>query len=94
MFFCSSIKKFKCYRDSGYLTTNNYKHFKKIKLLSNHGMFNRNIVKHFGHVSRMDVLQAEILNYKLKNLNKIIKSRRYNFKLYARYLNKDNVFSK
>ena len=91
-FSAHPLKNLNAIGDSGYLTTNNYKHFNKIKLLSNHGMLNRNIVKHFGHVSRMDVLQAEILNYKLKNLNKIIKSRRYNFKLYARYLNKDNVF--
>ena len=36
-------------------------------------MENRNIIKNFGYVSRMDNVQAAFLNYKLKNLNKLIK---------------------
>ena len=35
-------------------------------------MENRNIIKNFGYVSRMDNLQAGILNYRLRNLNTII----------------------
>ena len=35
-------------------------------------MTNRNKVNHFGHVSRMDNIQAAILNYRIKNLDKII----------------------
>ena len=31
----------------------------------------RNNVKNFGYVSRMDNLQAAILNYRLKNLKKL-----------------------
>ena len=51
--------------------------FKKIanfvRDVSNHGMTNRNRVKNFGYVSRMDNLQAAILNFRLKKLNNIIK---------------------
>ena len=36
-------------------------------------MTNRNRVKNFGYVSRMDNLQAAILNFRLKKLNNIIK---------------------
>ena len=91
-FSAHPLKNLNAIGDSGYLTTNNYKYYKKIKLLSNHGIYNRNIVKYFGHVSRMDVLQAEILNYKLKNINKVIKKRRNNFKLYSKYLNKQKIY--
>ncbi len=46
--------------------------YQKIKDLSTHGMQdNRNNVKNFGYVSRMDNLQASILNFRLKiNLQK------------------------
>ena len=33
----------------------------------------RNNVKNFGHVSRMDNIQASILNYRLLNLKETIK---------------------
>ena len=36
-------------------------------------MIDRNKVKKFSYLSRMDVLQANILNYRLKKLNTIIK---------------------
>ena len=39
-------------------------------MLSNHGIHNRNKVKFFGYVSRMDNLQAGILNFHLKKLKK------------------------
>ena len=40
----------------------------------------------------MDNIQAAILNYRLKNLNKIIEKRRYNFELYKKYLNREKIF--
>lgn len=52
----------------------------------------RNKVKKFGHVSRMDNLQASVLNYRLKNLKKVIKKRRKNVELYKKYLNLENIF--
>ena len=47
-------------------------------------MINRNKIKNFGYVSRMDNLQATILNYRLKNFKNVIKLRRNNFKLYEK----------
>ena len=50
-------------------------------------MTNRNKVNHFGHVSRMDNIQAAILNYRIKNLDKIISIRRKNAEFYFKNLN-------
>ena len=50
-------------------------------------MKNRNIVERFGYVSRMDNLQAAILNFRLKNLNNVIAKRRENVQKYLSYLN-------
>ena len=54
----------------------------------------RNNVKSFGYVSRMDNIQAAILNFRLKNLNNIIKKRRDNVKLYLKHLDLKNVYFK
>ena len=55
--------------DGGFLTTNNKSIYEKAKNLSTHGMQeSRDNVRSFGYVSRMDNLQAGILNYRLKNL--------------------------
>ena len=55
-------------------------------------MTDRNKVKRFGHVSRMDNLQAAVLNYRLKNLKNVIANRRKNVKFYNKYLDPQNVF--
>ena len=47
--------------------------------LRNHGLKNRNNAETFGYVSRMDTLQSEILNFRLKNLNSIIERRKTYF---------------
>ncbi len=68
--------------DGGFLTTNNFSFYKRATMLRNHGQSERNIVKHFGYLSRMDTLQAAVLNFRIKKLNKIIKSRRENADYY------------
>ena len=73
MFFCSPSKNLNACGDSGYITTNNSEFYKKAKEARNNGMIDRNKVKKFSYLSRMDVLQANILNYRLKKLNTIIK---------------------
>ena len=78
MFFSPSIKNLAALGDSGYLTTNNFNYYKKCKSLINHGMENRDKIKNFGFVSRMDNLQAAFLNFRLKNLKNIIDIRRQN----------------
>ena len=91
-FSAHPLKNLNAMGDSGYLTTNSKKISEHIKNLRSHGMTNRNIVKNFGYVSRMDNLQAAILNFRLKNLKNIIVKRRRNADLYFKYLNKNNIY--
>ncbi len=91
-FSAHPLKNLNAMGDSGYLTTNNLKIYNKIKELRSHGMINRNKVKNFGYVSRMDNLQASILNFRIKKLKNIIVKRRKNFELYKKYLDPKYVF--
>jgi dTDP-4-amino-4,6-dideoxygalactose transaminase len=90
-FSAHPLKNLNAMGDSGYLVTSSHKYATMAKKLINHGMKKRGIVEEFGYVSRMDNLQAAILNFKLKNLDKIIRIRRNNAKLYNQYLNNDYV---
>jgi len=91
-FSAHPLKNLNAIGDAGYLVTNNFKYYKKIKDLSNHGMTNRNKVKNFGYVSRMDNLQAAILKFKLSFLNKVILQRRKNFQIYKNNLSNKIFF--
>ena len=91
-FSAHPLKNLNAIGDGGYLTTNDKKIFKKVIELRNHGMIDRNKIKNFGHVSRLDNLQAAVLNFRLKKLQKVIEKRRKNFKLYKKFLNRDFVF--
>ncbi len=90
-FSAHPLKNLGAMGDGGYITTNNFKIYKKIKSLSNHGMENRNIIKNFGYVSRMDNLQAAFLNFKLKSLKKVIEIRRTNANTYKKLLNNNFI---
>ena len=85
-FSAHPLKNLNAIGDSGYLITNDNKLAKKAKLLRNHGIEKRNKILHFGYVSRMDNLQATVLNLRFKKLKKVIKRRRLNAKLYNSYL--------
>lgn len=75
--------------DGGFLTTNNKNFYLKALKMRNHGLEDRNIVKNFGFISRMDTIQAAILNYRIKDLRKVIYKRRSNAKFYNKYLDKN-----
>lgn len=78
--------------DAGFMTTNRADVFEKSVRLRSHGLLDRNTVKEWGYVSRMDTLQAEILRLRLKNIQQVIEKRRSNVALYRELLNKDFVF--
>ena len=60
-FSAHPLKNLNAVTDSGYITTNDKNIYEIIKNLSNHGRIkNKDIVKKFGYVSRMDNLQASI----------------------------------
>ncbi|SVC49421.1 uncharacterized protein METZ01_LOCUS302275, partial [marine metagenome] len=72
------LKNLNACGDGGFITTNDEKIYSEVKALRNHGMSDRNSVNKFGYVSRMDNLQAAILNYRLGKLDDIIRKRRNN----------------
>ena len=91
-FSAHPLKNLNAIGDSGYLTTNSSKIANMILDLRNHGMTNRNVVKNFGYVSRMDNLQAAILNFRLDRLESVIKRRRKNVEIYLKNLNNNSIF--
>tara|TARA_B110000027_G_C16103809_1_gene294302 strand:+ start:992 stop:2092 length:1101 start_codon:yes stop_codon:yes gene_type:complete len=92
-FSAHPLKNLNAMGDAGYLTTNNKFIYDKIKSLRTHGMDeSRDNVKNFGYVSRMDNLQAAILNFRLKSLREIINKRRNNANLYLKNLNLDKIY--
>ena len=94
-FSAHPLKNLNAMGDSGYLTTNNKELYLKVKSLRSHGMDNsRDNIKNFGHVSRMDNIQAAILNFRLKNLKKTIIVRRKNLDTYLKYLDTKKVYFK
>jgi dTDP-4-amino-4,6-dideoxygalactose transaminase len=86
------LKNLNACGDGGFLITNDESLYNYSKSYRNHGMTNRNIVDHFGSVTRMDNLQATILNYRLDKLDKVIKKRRMNAKLYLDGISNNNIF--
>ncbi len=92
-FSAHPLKNLNAIGDAGYMTLNDSKIYKTIMDLRNHGMTSdRNKIKKFGYVSRMDNLQAAVLNYRLTKLSKVIAIRRKNVGYYNKYLNQKNVF--
>ena len=85
-FSAHPLKNLNAMGDAGYLVTNNRKISEKIRLMRNHGIKERDKVVTFGFVSRMDNIQATILNLRLKKLKKVIRRRRTNAKLYFKEL--------
>ena len=74
-------KNLGCYGDGGAIFTNNEELGNRIKAITNHGMYRRYYHDEIGVNSRLDSIQAAILNIKLPHLNNYSKAR-YNTALY------------
>ena len=72
--------------DAGAVATNDEKIAEKIRLLRNHGQKTKTEIVCYGFNSRLDNLQAAILNVKFKYLPKWIERRREIAKIYTRGL--------
>ena len=90
-FSAHPLKNLNAIGDGGFIITNNEKLYEKIKLYRNHGIKSRDYVEIFGVNSRLDSLNAEILSFRLKKLEDIIKKRRHNVNLYKKYIKTDKV---
>ena len=65
--------------------------YDKIKLYRNHGMKSRDNVHVFGVNSRLDVLNAEVLNFRLKKLKSVILKRKKNISIYQKLINQKHI---
>lgn len=75
-FSAHPLKNLNALGDSGFLVTRNPDYAVKIEAMRNHGLIDRNTVENFGYVSRMDVLQAAILSWKIDNQLGLVNERR------------------
>ncbi len=78
---CTSFfpsKNLGCYGDGGAICTNNDELAEKLKMIANHGQSKRYYHEIVGCNSRLDALQAAILNIKLPLLDSYIEARRIN----------------
>lgn len=86
---CTSFfpsKNLGCYGDGGAIYTQNQELAEKIKMISNHGQEKKYVHKYIGVNSRLDTIQAAILNIKLKYLDEYSNSRNSAAEQYDRLL--------
>ena len=88
------------YGDGGFILTNSYNDYKKIKRLRFYGIetedrknkfFNKYYSNENGFNSRLDEIQSSILNFKLKKVDQFINRRRFIAKLYIKELSSTNL---
>ena len=88
------LKNLNVWGDGGIVTTNNNSLAKKLKLIRNHGLINRDTCIEFGYNSRLDTIQAVIAKHLLDNKLDNITSRRIeNAQMFDEHLKRIN-FSK
>lgn len=86
---CTSFfpsKNLGCYGDGGAICTNSPELNKKIKMIANHGQSQKYVHTCIGVNSRLDTLQAAILNVKLKYLDDYSRARNNVAKYYNEHL--------
>ena len=91
-FSAHPLKNLNACGDAGFVFTDDKVLADKIKLIRSHGLVSRESASEFGWVSRMDVIQAVILNYRIKKLKEIIQKRRNNANLYYELIDKSKIF--
>tara|TARA_B100001057_G_C22826490_1_gene941635 strand:- start:165 stop:1277 length:1113 start_codon:yes stop_codon:yes gene_type:complete len=85
------LKNLNACGDGGFITTNNRKISNFLKLKRNNGHINRDKIKFWGTVSRLDSIQAAILNFRLKSVDQLIYKRIENAEYYKKTLNEEFV---
>ncbi len=80
------LKNINVWSDGGIITTNNFKFYKHLLLLRNHGLVDRDTVKICGYNSRLDTFQAVVGNWLLPKAKEIAKKRIKNANFYDKNL--------
>lgn len=81
-FSAHPLKNLNACGDAGFVVTDNQEWDQFISLRRNHGLVDRETVALVGTVSRMDVLQAAILQYRLSKVDDVIAKRRRHASIY------------
>ena len=77
--------------DGGFVITNEKRLYDKIKLFRNHGLRGRDNVEMIGVNSRLDALNAEVLNFRLSRLKSIITRKQKNIGYYKKFVNTKGI---
>lgn len=80
------LKNLNACGDAGILTTDDANLASELRLLRHHGLVDRNTVAKWGYNSRLDALQAALLNVRLDHLEEITRKRRANASYYRSQL--------
>jgi aminotransferase EvaB len=80
------LKNINVWSDGGIITTNDIKHYNKLKLLRNHGLIDRDTVDICGYNSRLDTFQSVVGNWLLPKAHQIANKRISNAKYYDKNL--------
>ncbi len=79
-------KNLGCFGDGGAIVTNDTNHAQQIKMIANHGQRQKYHHEVLGCNSRLDSIQAAVLNVKLKYLDKYISARQHAADYYDHHL--------
>lgn len=85
-------KSLGAFGDAGIICTNSFKEFKLLKKLRFYGIENDYVAEIDGYNSRMDEIQAAILNFKLSNLDKNIEHRSKISEIYYKNIKNDLLY--
>ena len=66
------LKNINVWGDGGMIVTSDYNKYKKIQLLRNHGLIDRDRMEMFGFNARLDTIQAVVGNHFLSKIDNII----------------------
>lgn len=91
-FSAHPLKAMNAAGDAGFMITDDDDIAAKVRLYRNHGLADRDTCVEYGVNSRLDVLHAEILLYRLGRLDAVTTGRRHNANLYRELITAPEVF--
>lgn len=89
---CHPLKNLNALGDGGMLLTDRDDIADKVRLYRNHGLESRDNCVMYGVNSRLDILNSEILRYRLTRLDGVIAKRRHNVNQYRQMITAPEVF--
>ena len=86
------LKAMNAVGDAGFLITDDKEIADKVRVYRNHGLIDRDTCVEYGVNSRLDVLHAAVLLYRMEKLCGVIDKRRNNVNLYRELIQAKEVF--